>query len=108
MSERGFVKFGDLKVGEPPDERSSELRTIDASSKLEGSQGRSESTFRWSNATNDEVYSDKLNELLAACRKHLRALDEQMVIRAFRLCYEAHKNDRRGSGEPYFIHPFEV
>ncbi|HEX5317141.1 MAG TPA: RelA/SpoT family protein, partial [Candidatus Kapabacteria bacterium] len=64
--------------------------------------------LRWSNATNDEVYADKLNELLAACRKNLRFLDEEIVIRAFRLCYEAHKNDRRASGEPYFIHPFEV
>ena len=83
-------------------ERSSHDRASDAAP-VSG-----ESTFRWSNATNDEVYSDKLNELLAACRKNLRALDEQMVIRAFRLCYEAHKNDRRASGEPYFIHPFEV
>ena len=64
--------------------------------------------LRWSNATNDELYADKLNDLLAACRKNLRYLDEEMVIRAFRLCYEAHKNDRRESGEPYFIHPFEV
>lgn len=63
---------------------------------------------RWSSATNDELYADKLNDLLAACRKHLRALDEELIIRAFRLCYEAHKNDRRASGEPYFIHPFEV
>ncbi len=63
---------------------------------------------RWSSATNDEVYADKLNDLLAACRKNLRSLDESLVIRAFRLCYEAHKNDRRASGEPYFIHPFEV
>ncbi len=64
--------------------------------------------LRWSGATNDEVYADKLNELLAACRKNLHFLDEELVIRAFRLCYEAHKNDRRASGEPYFIHPFEV
>lgn len=65
-------------------------------------------TLRWSSATNDEFYADKLNDLLAACRKNLRYLDEELVIRAFRLCYEAHKNDRRASGEPYFVHPFEV
>src|SRR3954468_7845064 len=68
----------------------------------------SQLSLRWSNATHDEFYSDKLNELLAACRKNLRSLDEELVIRAFRLCYEAHKNDRRASGEPYFVHPFEV
>src|ERR1035437_4127615 len=75
-----------------------------------GRDGRAPSRMmlRWSNATNDEVYADKLNELLAACRKNLRFLDEEIVIRAFRLCYEAHKNDRRASGEPYFLHPFEV
>jgi GTP diphosphokinase / guanosine-3',5'-bis(diphosphate) 3'-diphosphatase len=56
----------------------------------------------------DEFFADKLNELLAACRRNLRQLDEQLVIKAFTLCYEAHKNDRRASGEPYFIHPFEV
>jgi len=59
-------------------------------------------------ATLDPFYSDKLNELLAACRKNLRSLDEDLVIKAFRLCYEAHKNDRRASGEPYFVHPYEV
>lgn len=58
--------------------------------------------------TFDAFYADKLNELLAACRKNLRSLDEQLVIKAFRLCYDAHKNDRRASGEPYFIHPYEV
>jgi guanosine-3',5'-bis(diphosphate) 3'-pyrophosphohydrolase len=71
-------------------------------------QKQPKQTVRWRSATNDELYADKLNELLAACRKNLRSLDEALVIRAFRLCYEAHKNDRRASGEPYFIHPFEV
>ena len=72
------------------------------------SNGRSRLALRWTGATNDELYANKLNDLLAACRKNLRYLDEELVIRAFRLCYEAHKNDRRASGEPYFIHPFEV
>lgn len=69
--------------------------------------GRGHSRFV-SGASGDEFFADKLNELLAACRKNLRGLDEELVIKAFRLCYEAHKNDRRASGEPYFIHPFEV
>lgn len=58
--------------------------------------------------TGDAFYADKLNELLGACRKHLRSLDEELVMKAFRVCYDAHRNDRRASGEPYFIHPFEV
>jgi GTP diphosphokinase / guanosine-3',5'-bis(diphosphate) 3'-diphosphatase len=80
----------------------------EAKGRAGSSDGRTSGHVRWSTATSDELYSDKLNELLAACRKNIRSLDESLVIRAFRLCYEAHKNDRRASGEPYFIHPFEV
>ncbi len=79
-----------------------------AASRTMERRSASRMALRWSGATNDEIYADKLNDLLAACRKNLRFLDEEIVIRAFRLCYEAHKNDRRASGEPYFIHPFEV
>ncbi|MBS1903163.1 MAG: bifunctional (p)ppGpp synthetase/guanosine-3',5'-bis(diphosphate) 3'-pyrophosphohydrolase [Bacteroidetes bacterium] len=54
------------------------------------------------------VYQQKLDELLTACKGSLRHYDSALVTKAFRLCYEAHKNDRRASGEPYFLHPFEV
>ncbi len=56
----------------------------------------------------DSFYEEKLGELLAACRKNLRGFDEQMIRKAFRLCYDAHKEDRRASGEPYFVHPWAV
>jgi guanosine-3',5'-bis(diphosphate) 3'-pyrophosphohydrolase len=58
--------------------------------------------------SSESVYKERLNELLEACRKNLRNFDEAMVTKALRLCYDAHKNDRRASGEPYFIHPFAV
>ena len=56
----------------------------------------------------ENFYKEKENELLAACRKNLKSFDEAMIKKALKLCYDAHKSDRRASGEPYFIHPFEV
>src|SRR5688572_2671820 len=56
----------------------------------------------------DAFYEEKLAELLTACKKNLRKFDEQMIRKAFRLCYDAHKEDRRASGEPYFLHPWAV
>src|SRR6476661_8167688 len=56
----------------------------------------------------ESLFKEKLAELLEACRKNLKTFDEAMVTKALRLCYDAHKNDRRASGEPYFIHPFAV
>jgi (p)ppGpp synthase/HD superfamily hydrolase len=51
---------------------------------------------------------EMLGNLLKICRSHLSHLDEDMISRAFRLSFEAHKNDFRASGEPYFIHPYQV
>jgi RelA/SpoT family (p)ppGpp synthetase len=48
------------------------------------------------------------DELLEACRQHLPSVNEELLIKAFEFCLEAHKNDLRASGEPYFTHPFEV
>lgn len=56
----------------------------------------------------DPQFKDKLDELLAACRKNLRTVDEDLITRAFTLSLNAHKDDLRASGEPYFYHPFEV
>ncbi len=36
------------------------------------------------------------------------AADISMVSKAFNFAQEAHKNQKRVSGEPYFIHPFET
>ena len=48
------------------------------------------------------------DELVEACRQHLPSVNEDLLIKAFEFCLEAHKNDLRASGEPYFTHPFEV
>jgi len=56
----------------------------------------------------DPQFKNKLDELLAACRKNLRSVNEDLITRAFTLSLNAHKDDLRASGEPYFYHPFEV
>jgi guanosine-3',5'-bis(diphosphate) 3'-pyrophosphohydrolase len=56
----------------------------------------------------DPQFKNKLDDLLAICRKNLRAVDEDLIVRAFTLSLNAHKNDLRASGEPYFYHPYEV
>jgi len=56
----------------------------------------------------EERFRDQLNELLAHCEGHLPSVDEDMIRRAFRLSYWAHRNDWRESGERYIIHPLKV
>ncbi len=51
---------------------------------------------------------DDLAMLLAECRVNLPKADEQLISKAFRFCVKVHENDRRASGEPYYIHLFEV
>ena len=34
--------------------------------------------------------------------------DEEMLVKAYHFAEEAHANQKRASGEPYFIHPCEV
>ena len=49
-----------------------------------------------------------LDDLLEVCRLNLPSVNEELVTKAFELSYEAHKNDFRASGEPYFSHPYQV
>jgi GTP diphosphokinase / guanosine-3',5'-bis(diphosphate) 3'-diphosphatase len=56
----------------------------------------------------DDKYKKRLDDLLALCRKNLRSVDEDLITRAFMLSLEAHKNNLRESGEPYFQHPYEA
>ncbi|MBC8042717.1 MAG: bifunctional (p)ppGpp synthetase/guanosine-3',5'-bis(diphosphate) 3'-pyrophosphohydrolase [Rhizobacter sp.] len=56
----------------------------------------------------EDKHYRKLSELLELCKKNLHRYDETLIRRAFFLCYRAHANERRASGEPYFYHPVEV
>jgi len=56
------------------------------------------------------LYKKKLDELLAVCHKNIPAnqLNDKLISQAFQFSLEAHKNDKRASGEAYFSHPYEV
>ncbi|MBK7446448.1 MAG: bifunctional (p)ppGpp synthetase/guanosine-3',5'-bis(diphosphate) 3'-pyrophosphohydrolase [Ignavibacteria bacterium] len=52
----------------------------------------------------------KLDELLYYSHRNLPVTpaSDKLITNAFRLAYEAHKNDKRASGEPFFSHPYDV
>ncbi len=50
----------------------------------------------------------ELESLLRICRDSLDYCDEELITRAFKLCYLAHRGETRASGEPYYLHPIEV
>ncbi len=52
----------------------------------------------------EELYE----ELLSSIRKYHPSDDISMVEKAYRIAYDAHKNQKRRSGEPYIIHPLCV
>ncbi len=56
----------------------------------------------------DIKYQRMLKELIEVCRENLPKINEELIEKGFYLSYEAHKNDIRASGEPYFHHPYEV
>ena len=60
------------------------------------------------NELTENIRKKLLFELIEVCKSNLSQVDEEMISRAFLLSYEAHKNDFRASGEPYFMHPYEV
>ena len=47
-------------------------------------------------------------ELVAGIRKYHPSEDLSMIDKAYRIAYEAHKTQKRKSGEPYIIHPLCV
>lgn len=52
----------------------------------------------------------RLDDLLAQCRKNFpgKRVNETLITNAYRFAVEAHKNDKRASGEEYITHPYEV
>lgn len=56
----------------------------------------------------DRMIEDSANQVLEAMRKRVSAEDMDKLQRAFELAREAHKEQKRKSGEPYIIHPIAV
>ncbi|RPI15159.1 MAG: bifunctional (p)ppGpp synthetase/guanosine-3',5'-bis(diphosphate) 3'-pyrophosphohydrolase [Ignavibacteriae bacterium] len=54
------------------------------------------------------LYKKKLDELLLNCRRNLNEFDENLIVNAFKFSLNAHKLDKRASGEPFVVHPYEV
>lgn len=57
---------------------------------------------------NDPKYNKLLTDLLEHCRINLPKVNKELIEKSFHLAFEAHKNDFRASGDPYFYHPLEV
>lgn len=55
-------------------------------------------------------YKKKLDELIFYSKNNLptHKVNENLINKAFKFSLEAHKLDKRVSGEPYFSHPYEV
>ncbi|MDQ3019508.1 MAG: bifunctional (p)ppGpp synthetase/guanosine-3',5'-bis(diphosphate) 3'-pyrophosphohydrolase [Bacteroidota bacterium] len=55
-------------------------------------------------------YKKKLDELLYHSNKNLpvNLANDKLITQAFKFAYEAHKNDKRASGEPFISHPYDV
>lgn len=55
-------------------------------------------------------YKKKLDELLYFSHKNLptNLANDKLISKAFNFAYEAHKNDKRASGEPFISHPYDV
>ncbi len=56
----------------------------------------------------DSVHQKMLQDLIKAAKENVINPNEKLIEKAFSLSYEAHKNDFRASGEPYFYHPYQV
>jgi GTP diphosphokinase / guanosine-3',5'-bis(diphosphate) 3'-diphosphatase len=59
-------------------------------------------------AISDSKNKKLLENLLKVCKNNLSSVNEELITRSFEFALEAHKNDLRASGDPYFIHPYHV
>lgn len=55
-----------------------------------------------------KVQQQDLDQLLEVCRINMDTVNEELIDKAFKLCFLSHKGITRASGEPYYYHPVEV
>lgn len=55
-----------------------------------------------------ENHEADLQVLLNECKQILPKYDEKRIRKAYEMCYNAHLNKLRKSGEPFYTHPLEV
>jgi GTP pyrophosphokinase len=56
----------------------------------------------------EQLIMQQFDELLRNCVRCQDAEDKELIKKAFKIAYEAHKYMRRRSGEPYILHPLAV
>ena len=56
----------------------------------------------------EEKYQKDLENLVHKIRQYNRGFDVELLKKAYVFSYEAHKDQLRKSGDPYFEHPLEV
>ncbi len=57
----------------------------------------------------EKLIVDRFDDLLAHCTRRIKGdEDRTLIIEAFELANEAHKEMKRKSGEPYILHPIAV
>ncbi len=56
----------------------------------------------------DQIIKQKFEEIIFQCVSCQQKGNRERIEKAFEFAYEAHKNTRRKSGEPYILHPLEV
>lgn len=54
------------------------------------------------------IIRERFEDMLAHCTRIKGEEDRNLIIRAYELAKEAHKEMKRKSGEPYIMHPIAV
>lgn len=49
-----------------------------------------------------------IQDVINKRKEHARRVDTKLIMKAYNLANEKHKDQKRGSGEPYIIHPLNV
>ena len=55
-----------------------------------------------------EAKEIKIQDIINKRKEHSRRIDTKLIMKAYNLANEKHKNQKRSSGEPYIIHPLNV
>ena len=49
-----------------------------------------------------------IQDVISKRKEHSRRVDTKLIMKAYNLANEKHKDQKRSSGEPYIIHPLNV